>query len=112
MSKAHLTQALIDAMNPANFPLTNPKVLEKAQATGGESLVKGMEHLLADLQRGQLTHSDPAAFRIGETIAATPGKVVHQTPLYQLIHYAPTTAKVVKVTSRPVGTRKVSTNSR
>jgi len=89
------TQALVDAMNPENFPLTNPKVLEKARATGGESLVKGMEHLLADLQRGQLTHSDPAAFRIGETIAATPGKVVHQTPLYQLIHYAPTTAKVL-----------------
>ena len=89
------THALVEAMNPANFPLTNPQVLEKAQATGGESLVKGMEHLLADLQRGQLTHSDPAAFRLGETIAATPGKVVHQTPLYQLIHYAPTTASVL-----------------
>ncbi len=91
------TQVLVDAMNPANFPLTNPKVLEKAQETGGESLIKGMEQLLADLQRGQLTHSDPAAFRIGETIAATPGKVVHQTPLYELIQYAPTTEKVLNV---------------
>jgi len=91
------TEALIDALDPANFPLTNPQVLEKAQATGGKSLIKGMEHLIADLQRGQLTHSDPASFRLGETIAATPGKVVHETPLYQLIQYTPTTAKVLEV---------------
>ena len=89
------TSALIDAMNPANFPLTNPKVLEKAQATKGESLAKGLEYFLADLKRGQLTHSDPAGFRIGETIAATPGKVVHETPLYQLIQYAPATETVL-----------------
>jgi len=91
------TEALIDALDAANFPLTNPQVLEKAQATGGKSLIKGMEHLIADLQRGQLTHSDPASFRLGETIAATPGKVVHETPLYQLIQYTPTTAKVLEV---------------
>jgi polyhydroxyalkanoate synthase len=91
------TEALVDALNPENFPLTNPKVLARAQETGGESLVKGMEHLTADLQRGQLTHSDPAGFRLGETIAATPGKVVHETPLYQLIQYTPTTAKVLEM---------------
>ena len=91
------TEAAIDALNPDNFPLTNPKVLERAQETGGESLVRGMEYLAADLARGQLTHSDPSAFRIGETIAATPGKVVHETPLYQLIQYTPTTAKVLEV---------------
>ena len=54
-----------------------------------------MEHLSADLQRGQLTHTDPQAFQLGENIAVTPGKVVHETPLYQLIQYTPSTAKVL-----------------
>ncbi len=90
------TSAMLDALSPANFPLTNPQALAKAQATKGESLAKGLEHLLTDLQRGQLTHSDPASFRMGETIAATPGKVVHETPLYQLIQYSPTTDKVLE----------------
>ncbi len=89
------TAALTDALSPANFPLTNPDAIARATASHGESLVKGMEHLLADLERGQLTHSDPASFRIGETIAATPGKVVHETPLYQLIQYTPTTGTVL-----------------
>ncbi|MEW9854942.1 PHA/PHB synthase family protein [Novosphingobium sp. M1R2S20] len=91
------TKALIDAMSPANFPLTNPVALEKARETRGESLVKGMENLLADLRRGQLTHSSPSAFTLGENIAATPGKVVYETPLFQLIQYTPTTEKVLAV---------------
>ena len=87
-------RTLVEMLSPANFPLTNPLVMEKAVATKGESLVKGMQHLLEDLKRGQLTHVDPGAFRLGENIATAPGKVVHQTPLYQLIHYAPTTETV------------------
>lgn len=90
------TRVLIEALSPAHFPLTNPMVLERTLETKGENLVKGMEHLIADLKRGQLTHSDPDAFRIGENIAATPGKVVHETPLYQLIQYSPTTDKVLR----------------
>lgn len=90
------TKALVDAFSPANFPVTNPLVLERMIETGGESLVKGMEHLIADLKRGQLTHTDPQAFKVGENIATTPGKVVHETPLYQLIQYAPTTDKVLE----------------
>ena len=66
-------------------------------ATQGESLVKGFQHLLGDLQRGQLTHVDPQAFRVGENIATAPGKVVHETALYQLIHYTPSTANVLEV---------------
>lgn len=89
------TSALVDAFSPSNFPLTNPLVLERIRETKGESLVKGMEHLIADLKRGQLTHTDPEAFRLGENIAVTPGKVVHETPLYQLIQYQPTTEKVL-----------------
>ncbi len=90
-------QLLVDAMSPANSPLTNPVALEKAVATKGQSLIDGATHLMADMKRGQLTHSAADAFVLGENIAATPGKVVHETPLYQLIHYAPTTAKVAAI---------------
>ena len=90
-------RTLVEMLSPANFPLTNPLVMEKAVATKGESLVKGMQHLLGDLQRGQLTHVDPQAFRVGENIATAPGKVVHETPLYQLIQYTPTTDQVLEV---------------
>ena len=90
-------RTLVEALSPANFPLTNPLVMERAVATKGESLVKGMEHLLGDLQRGQLTHVDPQAFRVGENIATAPGKVVHETPLYQLIQYSPTTKQVLEI---------------
>ena len=91
------TRALIDAMSPSNFALTNPQVLERARQTGGESLVTGLEHLVADLRRGQLTHTDPDAFKVGVNIAMTPGKVVHETPIYQLIQYTPTTDKVLEI---------------
>ncbi|MDE2405492.1 MAG: class I poly(R)-hydroxyalkanoic acid synthase [Sphingomonadales bacterium] len=89
------TRTLVEALSPANFPLTNPLVMERAVETNGESLKKGLEHLTADLRRGQLTHTDPQAFRLGENIAATPGKVVHETRLFQLIQYTPTTDTVL-----------------
>jgi len=89
--------AMVDALSPSNFALTNPQVLERAVETRGESLVSGFNNLLRDLARGQLTHTDPDAFRLGENIAVTPGKVVHETPLYQLIQYTPTTDKVLGV---------------
>ena len=90
-----ITRTLVEALSPANFPLTNPLVMERAIETNGESLVKGMEHLLADLKQGQLTHTDREAFRLGENIAATPGKVVHETRLFQLIQYTPVTDTVL-----------------
>ena len=91
------TRTLVEALSPANLPLTNPVVLQRTIETRGENLVKGMAHLLADIKRGQLTHVDPDAFRLGENIAATPGKVVYETPLYQLIQYSPTTENVLEV---------------
>ena len=91
------TRAIVDALSPANFPLTNPLVLDRAVETRGESLLRGMEHLLADLRRGQLSHTDSSAFRLGENIAVTPGQVVHETPLYQLIQYSPATENVLAV---------------
>ncbi|WP_157215452.1 PHA/PHB synthase family protein [Flavisphingomonas formosensis] len=89
-----VTRLFADAMSPSNFPLTNPQVLEKTIETRGENLLKGLEYMLADLGKGQLTQTDPNAFELGRNIAATPGKVVRETPLYQLIQYAPTSETV------------------
>lgn len=94
---AFATRALADAMSPDNFLLTNPVVLQRTIESKGENLVRGMRHLIDDLKRGQLTHTDSSAFRLGENIAATPGKVVFETAMYQLIQYTPTTDTVLDV---------------
>ncbi len=91
------TKALAEAMSPSNFLLTNPQVLQRTMETRGQNLVRGMKHLIADLDRGQLTHTDPNAFKLGDNLASTPGKVVKETPLYQLIQYSPTTKEVFEV---------------
>ncbi len=91
------TKAILDAMSPANFPMMNPVVLERTIETGGENLVKGMERLTGDLERGQLTHTDTSKFIIGENIAATPGKVIYESELFQLIQYSPATPDVLAV---------------
>ncbi len=91
------TRTVLDAMSPANFPLMNPQVLERTIETQGQNLVTGMARLTADLEKGQLTHTDTSKFKLGENVAATPGKVVHETPLYQLIQYSPTTDEVLGV---------------
>lgn len=88
------TRLFVDAMSPSNFALTNPQVIERTIASRGDNLLKGLEHMLADLSKGQLTHTAPGAFEVGRNIAATPGKVVKRTPLYELIQYSPTTDKV------------------
>ncbi len=93
---AFAMRTLVEAMSPANSPLTNPVALNRALDTNGASLADGFAHMMADMQRGQLTHTDAQAFEIGRNIAATPGKVIHETALYQLIHYAPTTPTVAK----------------
>ena len=90
-------KAVVDALSPSNFAATNPVVLERTLETKGENLVKGMQHMLTDMRRGQLTHTDPDAFTLGENIAVTPGKVVHETPLFQLIQYSPATDEVLGV---------------
>jgi len=90
----------VDAMSPANFVMTNPEVLRKTAETGGTNLLKGLSNLLFDLERGKgklrIRMTDDSKFRVGENIAVTPGKVVFQTPLMQLIQYNPTTEKVLK----------------
>ena len=90
------TSNVVDAFSPSNFALTNPQVLKRTLETRGENLVKGLEHMLKDLSKGQLTHVDASKFELGVNIAATPGKVVYETPLFQLIHYTPTTDSVIE----------------
>ena len=91
------TKAIVDALSPSNLPFTNPLVIEKAFESKGESLVAGLENLIADLKRGQLTHTKLGAFKLGENIAVTPGKVVYQSRLFQLIQYTPATEQVLGV---------------
>ena len=88
-------RGFVDAMSPSNFALTNPEVIEKTIETRGQNLLDGLKNMLADIGKGQVTHVDPDAFEVGRNLAMTPGKVVHRTPLYELIHYAPTTDKVL-----------------
>ncbi|BCA63568.1 poly(R)-hydroxyalkanoic acid synthase [Sphingomonas sp. HMP9] len=89
------TKGFVDAMSPTNFALTNPQVIEKTIETRGESLLKGLQNMMADLARGQVTHTPDGAFELGRNLAMTPGKVVKRTPLYELIQYTPTTPKVL-----------------
>ena len=94
------TRQFVDAMSPANFVMTNPEVLRRTAETGGTNLLKGLSNLLADLERGKgrlrIRMTDDTKFRVGENIAVTPGKVVFQNDLMQLIQYTPTTEKVLK----------------
>ncbi len=92
------TRQFVDAMAPSNFVLTNPEVLRATIESRGENLVNGLKNLLDDLERGKghlaISMTDMTAFKIGENVAATPGKVVFQNDLMQLIQYAPTTETV------------------
>ncbi len=89
-----------DAMSPSNFLLTNPEVLRKTAETGGENLLKGLNNLLSDLEQGKgklrIKMTDTDAFRVGENIGVSPGKVVYQNDLMQLIQYTPSTETVLK----------------
>ncbi|HVH78234.1 MAG TPA: class I poly(R)-hydroxyalkanoic acid synthase [Stellaceae bacterium] len=92
------TRQFVDAMAPSNYVLTNPEVLRATVESGGENLVNGLKNLLDDLDRGKgrlaVTMTDMAAFRIGSNVATTPGQVVYQNDLIQLIQYAPATDTV------------------
>jgi polyhydroxyalkanoate synthase len=94
------SRQFVDAMSPSNFVLTNPEVLRKTAETGGENLLRGLNNLLSDLERGKgslrIKMTDTDSFRIGENIAVSPGKVVFQNELMQLIQYNPSTEKVLK----------------
>jgi polyhydroxyalkanoate synthase len=82
-------------MSPSNFALTNPQVLKATIDSRGENLLTGLRHMLDDMKAGQMTHVAKGHFEVGRNLATTPGKVIHETPLYQLIQYTPTTDKVL-----------------
>lgn len=90
------TQQFVDAMAPSNFAATNPLVIARTLETKGENLLKGLEHMLRDMRQGQLTQTDADAYEVGRNIAVTPGKVVKETALYQLIQYSPATDAVLE----------------
>ncbi|MFB4205445.1 Poly(3-hydroxyalkanoate) polymerase subunit PhaC [wastewater metagenome] len=97
------TRQYIDAMSPSNFLATNPEVLQKTVETRGQNLLRGLNNLLEDLERGggklNIRMTDPNAFEVGRDLAVTPGKVVAETDLCQVIQYAPATEEVAR---RPV----------
>src|SRR6476660_7077651 len=94
------TRQYIDALAPSNFALTNPEVFRETVASGGQNLVRGLNNLLDDIERGngqlRISMSDSKAFELGVNIATTPGKFVYQNELMQLIQYEPATPKVWK----------------
>jgi polyhydroxyalkanoate synthase len=94
------TQQYFDALAPSNFFLTNPRVIQKAIDTHGENLLKGLNNFIYDLERSegklQISMTDYSAFHVGKNIAATPGKVIYQNNLMQLIQYESCTKKVYK----------------
>jgi polyhydroxyalkanoate synthase len=86
----------IDAMSPSNFPATNPEVIRKAIETRSASLADGMRNLIEDVRKGRITRVDESAFEVGGNLAITPGTVVYENELIQLIQYTPQTGEVEK----------------
>ena len=97
---AFFTRQYVDALAPSNFAATNPQVLRETLASGGQNLVKGLNNLLGDIERGEgqlrISMTDETAFQLGKNVATTPGKVVFQNALLQLIQYQPSTAEVYR----------------
>ncbi|MFZ5734840.1 MAG: PHA/PHB synthase family protein [Pseudomonadota bacterium] len=93
-------QQIGNALSPSNFVLTNPEVMRKTLSTNGENLVRGMQMLAEDIEAGRgnlrIRQSDPANMVVGEQMATTPGKVIYQNEIMQLIQYSPSTEKVLR----------------
>jgi polyhydroxyalkanoate synthase len=89
-----LLRQFIDAISPTNFAFTNPQVIHETMSTGGQNLVKGVQHLVRDIQEGEIKITDTKAFQVGKDLAITPGQVVYRNQLIELIQYIPTTPQV------------------
>lgn len=94
------TKQFIDAMSPSNFLMTNPEVIEQTLQSKGENLLNGMKNFCkdfdADSGKLRISMTNQEAFDLGKNIAVSPGKVIFQNELMQLIQYAPTTTEVYK----------------
>ncbi|MCC7413735.1 MAG: class I poly(R)-hydroxyalkanoic acid synthase [Gammaproteobacteria bacterium] len=94
------TRQFVDALAPTNFAMTNPEVIAETVRSGGQNLLNGLRHILEDLEAGegrlQIRMTDTEAFDLGRNVALSPGKVVYQNELMQLIQYAPSTAEVYR----------------
>lgn len=94
------TRQYIDALSPSNFALTNPEVFRETVRSHGQNLIKGLDNLLQDVENGdgqlRIRMTDTTAFEMGKNVATTPGKVVFQNDLFQLIQYSPTTEEQYK----------------
>ena len=92
------TKQMADALSPTNFLVTNPDVIKETVESKGENLVKGMQNLQRDLEAGdgqlKIMMTDPDAFELGKNVATTPGKIVFQNDIVQLIQYEPMTEHV------------------
>ncbi len=92
---------LMSAASPSNFPVTNPEVLRTTLETNAKNLVQGMEHLVKDMEKSgdllKISQTDTEAFEVGRNLATTPGKVVFQNDIFQLIQYSPSTDRVREV---------------
>src|SRR5215471_7818510 len=93
-------QQVTNALSPSNFVLTNPEVLRETLASKGDNLVRGMKMLAEDIESGRGTlrirQSDPDNLQVGVNMATTPGKVIYQNDLMQLIQYSPSTETVLR----------------
>lgn len=91
------TRQYIDAISPSNFAFTNPEVFQETIKSRGQNLLKGLDNLLQDIEAGdgalRIRMTDLSAFELGKNVATTPGKVVFQNEMFQLIQYAPSTEK-------------------
>ena len=90
------TRQMVDALAPSNFAATNPDFIKTALATEGKSITAGLQNLLEDIAKGAISMTDAAAFELGRNLAVTPGAVVFENDLMQLIQYSPCTDRVAQ----------------
>jgi polyhydroxyalkanoate synthase subunit PhaC len=92
---------IVSALSPSNFPFTNPEVIRATMSSGAQNLARGLAHLLEDLQQSgellRIRQTDMSAFEVGKNLAITPGKIVFQNEVMQLIQYAPSTEAVYEI---------------